>query len=316
MSESISTSASSESAGGGGGHGATVGGRGVTRDHPPRVMPGEADECEPLRMPRDGHRLVQYAERLTIMRAVFSIAAVTIALTVGAAALGRLVEPETFHSFGEASWWALQTVSTVGYGDIGARVRRRARDRGRRSCSSASPSSLPSRRSSSRSSSPRSSSARARGLRRSWQLAGTPRASRGPGERGPSVTTKVAPGVRGAIESHLGSAQVPRVIYGAIIGLALVVSLEDHPPRAGVMAGFHPRDGARGRPRRDLQRHHRHGDAHPRPGRDRAQAEHREGVGRGRLRDRLPGGLLRARVRGRASRPTRPSRSRSGPGSG
>jgi hypothetical protein len=52
------------------------------------------------------------------------------------------------------------------------------------------------------------------------------------------VTTKVAPGVRGAIESHLGSAQVPRVIYGSIIGLALVVSLEDHPPKAGVMAGF------------------------------------------------------------------------------
>ena len=29
-----------------------------------------------------------------------------------------------------------------------------------------------------------------------------------------------------------------RVIYGAIIGLALVVSLEAHPPAAGVMAGF------------------------------------------------------------------------------
>ena len=29
-----------------------------------------------------------------------------------------------------------------------------------------------------------------------------------------------------------------RVIYGAIIGLALVVSLEDHPPKAGVMVGF------------------------------------------------------------------------------
>ena len=29
-----------------------------------------------------------------------------------------------------------------------------------------------------------------------------------------------------------------RVIYGAIIGLALVVSLEEHPPAAGVMAGF------------------------------------------------------------------------------
>ena len=44
--------------------------------------------------------------------------------------------------------------------------------------------------------------------------------------------------VRGAIESHLGSAQVSRVIYGAIIGLALVVGLEDHPPEAGVVAGF------------------------------------------------------------------------------
>ena len=68
-------------------------------------------------MPRGGHRLAQYAERLTVMRAVFSIAAVAIVLTMGAAALGRLVEPETFDSFGEACWWALQTVSTVGYGD-------------------------------------------------------------------------------------------------------------------------------------------------------------------------------------------------------
>ena len=64
-----------------------------------------------------GHRLVQYAERLTVMRAVFSIATVAIVLTIGAAALGRLVEPETFDSFGDACWWALQTVSTVGYGD-------------------------------------------------------------------------------------------------------------------------------------------------------------------------------------------------------
>jgi voltage-gated potassium channel len=64
-----------------------------------------------------GHRLVQYAEDLTVLRAVFAIAAVAVALTVGAAALGRLVEPETFGSFGEACWWALQTVSTVGYGD-------------------------------------------------------------------------------------------------------------------------------------------------------------------------------------------------------
>jgi hypothetical protein len=40
-----------------------------------------------------------------------------------------------------------------------------------------------------------------------------------------------------AIEAHLGTQQVSRVIYGAIIGMALVVSLEAHPPRPGVVAG-------------------------------------------------------------------------------
>jgi hypothetical protein len=33
-----------------------------------------------------------------------------------------------------------------------------------------------------------------------------------------------------AIEAHLGSRDVARVIYGAILGLALVVALEQHPP--------------------------------------------------------------------------------------
>jgi hypothetical protein len=39
--------------------------------------------------------------------------------------------------------------------------------------------------------------------------------------------------IRAAIESHLGSRQVPRVIYGSMIGLALVLVLEAHPPTAG-----------------------------------------------------------------------------------
>ncbi len=43
--------------------------------------------------------------------------------------------------------------------------------------------------------------------------------------------------MRQALEAHLGSRQVARVIYGAIIGMALVVSLESHPPGPGVMAG-------------------------------------------------------------------------------
>jgi hypothetical protein len=37
------------------------------------------------------------------------------------------------------------------------------------------------------------------------------------------------------VEEHLESNQVSRVIYGAIIGLALVVSLEHDPPRPAVM---------------------------------------------------------------------------------
>lgn len=40
----------------------------------------------------------------------------------------------------------------------------------------------------------------------------------------------------GVIKAHLGSPQVSRVIYGAIIGLALIVALEDHPPSPGVVA--------------------------------------------------------------------------------
>jgi hypothetical protein len=44
--------------------------------------------------------------------------------------------------------------------------------------------------------------------------------------------------LRRAIEAHLGSRDVARVIYGSIIGLALVVALGNHPPSAATMAGF------------------------------------------------------------------------------
>ena len=44
--------------------------------------------------------------------------------------------------------------------------------------------------------------------------------------------------MRAAVEAHLGSRQVARVVYGAIIGLTLVVAVEEHPPRAAVMAAW------------------------------------------------------------------------------
>jgi hypothetical protein len=43
--------------------------------------------------------------------------------------------------------------------------------------------------------------------------------------------------VKRAIEGHLASHQVARVIYGAIIGLALVVALKGHPPKPWVVVG-------------------------------------------------------------------------------
>lgn len=39
------------------------------------------------------------------------------------------------------------------------------------------------------------------------------------------------------LASHLRSGQVSRVIYGSIIGLALVLTLEAHPPRVAVAVG-------------------------------------------------------------------------------
>ena len=44
--------------------------------------------------------------------------------------------------------------------------------------------------------------------------------------------------MRRALEAHLASRDVARIIYGAIVGLALVVALQDHPPGAGKAAGL------------------------------------------------------------------------------
>jgi hypothetical protein len=45
--------------------------------------------------------------------------------------------------------------------------------------------------------------------------------------------------LRRAIEAHLGTRQVGRVIYGAIIGMALIVVLEGHPPKpARIVSGL------------------------------------------------------------------------------
>jgi hypothetical protein len=41
--------------------------------------------------------------------------------------------------------------------------------------------------------------------------------------------------VRRFVDSHLASGQVARIVYGSIIGLAVVVAVEAHPPTPGAM---------------------------------------------------------------------------------
>jgi hypothetical protein len=50
-----------------------------------------------------------------------------------------------------------------------------------------------------------------------------------------SIETPAGRSLGRYLASHLGSTQVSRVIYGSIIGLALVVALEAHPPPPGAV---------------------------------------------------------------------------------
>jgi voltage-gated potassium channel len=67
------------------------------------------------RRERQVERLV---ERLTLIRALRLIILATIVLVLIAGGLERVVEPSKFTSLGLAYWWAVQTVTTVGYGDV------------------------------------------------------------------------------------------------------------------------------------------------------------------------------------------------------
>jgi voltage-gated potassium channel len=62
--------------------------------------------------------VMRFYERLNLWRAVRLIVLVAIILVFTAAGLEWIVEPETFTSYGLACWWAVVTVTTVGYGDI------------------------------------------------------------------------------------------------------------------------------------------------------------------------------------------------------
>ena len=55
---------------------------------------------------------------LTIQRAARIIALVTVAVTIVAGVLIHFTDRNNFPNIGDGLWWAVQTVTTVGYGDL------------------------------------------------------------------------------------------------------------------------------------------------------------------------------------------------------
>src|SRR5207302_5267386 len=79
------------------------------------VVKSEAGEL-PDKVPLTARLLLR--ESLTARRAAGIIAGFTILITVGGGILERVVDHKEFPTIGKGLWFALQTVTTVGYGDV------------------------------------------------------------------------------------------------------------------------------------------------------------------------------------------------------
>jgi len=73
---------------------------------------------QPITPPHPRARRLLERKPLTVRRASQVIALATIAVTLGGGVLIHFGDQSNFPDIGDGLWWSLQTVTTVGYGDL------------------------------------------------------------------------------------------------------------------------------------------------------------------------------------------------------
>jgi voltage-gated potassium channel len=82
----------------------------------PQSRTAESDSDQPERVPLTARLLLH--ESLTARRAAAIIAGFTFLITVAGGILERVLDRQEYPNIGRGLWFALQTVTTVGYGDV------------------------------------------------------------------------------------------------------------------------------------------------------------------------------------------------------